>query len=122
MRRSHFSAVFRSSCAALWLLSAVAHAEWPQWRGPNRDDVSTEKNLLQEWPAGGPKRLWMFEDAGVGYSGPAIVGKRLYTMGARGGKELDAVEIGDILDPPAAGSARRRAGRGQGTWGARGSR
>jgi outer membrane protein assembly factor BamB len=110
MRRSHFSAVFRSSCAALWLLSAVAHAEWPQWRGPNRDDVSTEKNLLQEWPAGGPKRLWMFEDAGVGYSGPAIVGKRLYTMGARGGKELlltldvntgkelDAVEIGDILE------------------------
>ena len=27
-------------------------AEWPQWRGPNRNAVSTEKGLLKEWPAG----------------------------------------------------------------------
>lgn len=109
MRRSQLSAVLVSSFLCLSLLS-VAHAEWPQWRGPNRDDVSAEKNLLQEWPEGGPPRVWMFENAGVGYSGPAIVGDRLYTMGAREGKELlltldantgeelDAVEIGDILE------------------------
>ena len=31
----------------------VAAGDWPQWRGPNRDDVSTETGLLKEWPAEG---------------------------------------------------------------------
>lgn len=109
MRRSHLSAVLLSLFASLTFLAA-AQAEWPQWRGPKRDDISPEKDLLQEWPEGGPPKVWMFENAGVGYSGPAIVGDRLYTMGARDGieqlltldantgEELDAVEIGDVLE------------------------
>src|SRR5437762_2294859 len=28
--------------------------DWPQWRGPDRADVSTETGLLKEWPAEGP--------------------------------------------------------------------
>src|SRR5712691_1924799 len=32
--------------------------DWPQWRGPNRDGVSTETDILTEWPATGPKVLW----------------------------------------------------------------
>lgn len=55
---------------------------WPQWRGDNHDNVSTEKDLLKSWPKDGPKLLWTFTDAGIGYSGPAIVGDRLYIMGA----------------------------------------
>jgi outer membrane protein assembly factor BamB len=61
--------------------------DWPQYRGPNRDDVSKEKGLLATWPAGGPKLLWTYKEAGLGYSGPAIVGDTLYTMGARGDDE-----------------------------------
>lgn len=62
--------------------------DWPQWRGPNRDDVSRERGLLQEWPDGGPPRLWVYRDAGLGYSGFSVVGNTLYTMGARNGKEF----------------------------------
>ncbi|HUE70301.1 MAG TPA: PQQ-binding-like beta-propeller repeat protein [Pirellulaceae bacterium] len=62
--------------------------DWPQWRGPNRDDVSQEKGLLQEWPEGGPQRLWLSSDAGLGYSGFSVVGDTLYTMGARGEEEF----------------------------------
>jgi len=58
-----------------------AAGDWPQWRGPNRDDVSTETGLLKKWPASGPKRAWVNEDAGLGYSGFAISGGKLYTMG-----------------------------------------
>ncbi|HEY7155119.1 MAG TPA: PQQ-binding-like beta-propeller repeat protein [Gemmataceae bacterium] len=58
-----------------------ASYDWPQWRGPNRDDVSRETGLLKSWPQNGPKLLWTSEEAGIGYSGPAIVGDRLYTMG-----------------------------------------
>ncbi len=61
--------------------SGAAAGEWPQWRGPNRDDVSKETGLLKKWPSEGPKRAWVSEEAGLGYSGFAIAGGKLYTMG-----------------------------------------
>jgi outer membrane protein assembly factor BamB len=64
------------------LCLALAAADWPQFRGPDRSNVAPETGLLKSWPAGGPKLLWTFDQAGVGYAGPAIVGDRLYTMGA----------------------------------------
>lgn len=72
---------------ALVLFAGVAllplrAADWPQWQGPDRTNVSTETGLLKEWPSKGPKLLWTSEDVGLGYSGPAIVGDRLYTLGA----------------------------------------
>ncbi|MBL8826148.1 MAG: PQQ-like beta-propeller repeat protein [Planctomycetaceae bacterium] len=74
-------------------------ADWPQYRGPNRDDVSTETGLLSAWPEGGPKLLWTFRDAGIGYSGVAIVGDRLYTLGDRGEQEfLIAVDVKNATD------------------------
>ena len=38
--------------------------------------------MRKTWRATGPTLAWTFTDAGAGYSGPAIVGDRLYTMGA----------------------------------------
>jgi hypothetical protein len=84
-------------------------ADWPQWRGPNRDGVSNEKGLLKTWPKGGPKLLWTFDKAGSGYSAPAIVGGKTYVMGARdkveyvialnaNGKELWSAKIGPLFD------------------------
>jgi outer membrane protein assembly factor BamB len=72
-----------------------AQFDWPQWQGPQRDNVSQETGLLKKWPKEGPKLLWTFDDAGVGYSGPAIVGDRLYTLGGDGDKEyLFALDLG----------------------------
>ena len=56
-------------------------ADWPQWRGPNRDGLSAEKSLLKEWPKDGPKLRWKLADIGSGYSTPAVVADRLYLMG-----------------------------------------
>src|SRR5437660_1464002 len=69
---------------AVWASAAVVGraADWPQWRGPDRGDVSKETGLLPAWPEGGPKLLWTFREAGAGYSGPAVVGAVLYSMGA----------------------------------------
>ena len=83
--------------------------DWPQWRGPDRSDVSRETGLLKSWPPGGPKRVWLYENAGNGYSGPAIVGGKLFTLGTRDqseslialdagtGKELWVAQMGSIL-------------------------
>ena len=62
---------------------------WPGWRGADRTDVSHETGLLKEWPQGGPQRVWLSKDCGVGYSGFAVVDGKLYTMGAY----QDAVEL-----------------------------
>jgi outer membrane protein assembly factor BamB len=55
--------------------------DWPQFRGPDRTGISKEKGLLQAWPKEGPKLLWTYKNAGLGFSGPAIVGDTLYTLG-----------------------------------------
>src|SRR5215213_1456856 len=63
-------------------------ADWPQYRGPNRDDVSPETGLLKEWPKAGPPLAWTFENAGVGYSPVSVVGDRVYVTGSRGDKDV----------------------------------
>jgi outer membrane protein assembly factor BamB len=78
----------------LLLGSAAVAADWPQWRGPNRDDVSRETGLLKSWPKDGPKLVWTFRDAGLGFATPSVVGDRLYTQGGDGTKEyVLAVEL-----------------------------
>ncbi|MEZ6063814.1 MAG: PQQ-binding-like beta-propeller repeat protein [Planctomycetaceae bacterium] len=70
------------------LTGSLCHAaDWPTWRGPHRDDVSGETGLLKSWPEGGPKKLWTSTEAGIGYSGVAVVDGTLFTMGADGDTE-----------------------------------
>jgi outer membrane protein assembly factor BamB len=63
-------------------------ADWPQWRGPNRDGISTETGLLTSWPSGGPRVVWRIKGLGVGYSSFSIVNGRMYTQGQRGNQEF----------------------------------
>ncbi|MDP7304456.1 MAG: hypothetical protein QGG09_15230, partial [Pirellulaceae bacterium] len=45
--------------ASLGAPAVTSAQDWPQWRGPNRDGISTEKNLLKQWPVGSaPKVVW----------------------------------------------------------------
>jgi len=73
------SLLFGSGSSIAW----GAPEQWPQWRGPSRDGVSTETGLLQEWPAAGPPLAWQAGGAGEGYSSFAVADGRLYTLGAR---------------------------------------
>src|SRR2546430_17346271 len=63
--------------------ATVLASDWPQWRGPNRDDVSTEKGLLQDWPSGGPTQEWKASGPRGGYATVSLQGGRLYTGGDR---------------------------------------
>ncbi|MEZ5285623.1 MAG: PQQ-binding-like beta-propeller repeat protein [Vicinamibacterales bacterium] len=71
-----------SFAAALGAAQSVP-AEWSQWRGPNRDGVSPETGLLEQWPAAGPRLAWQGTGAGTGFSSFSTSGGRLYTIGAR---------------------------------------
>ncbi len=57
--------------------SAAMAADWPQWMGPQRDNVWRETGIVTKFPEGGPKILWRTPIAG-GYSGPAVADGRVY--------------------------------------------
>jgi len=92
--------------------------DWPQWRGPDRTSISREKGLLKELPKNGPPLLWSTDQLGAGYSGPAVVGDRLFLMGSdengdllmaldvKTGKRLWATPIGEPYSNPWGGGPR----------------
>ena len=72
-----------SAIALAWL--AVLHPtawadDWPQWRGPNHNGISSEKQWRDHWLAGGPPILWK-ANVGTGFSSFAVARGRVYTMG-----------------------------------------
>ncbi len=101
---------------SLWALawfalcsSPAASADWPQWRGPQRNGISDERGLLKEWPADGPRLIWQAKDIGDGYSTPSVVGDRVYLMsnrgtddefvqalGAKDGQQIWSVRVGKV--------------------------
>ena len=79
---------------------AQANANWPQWRGPNRDGISNETGLLKQWPADGPSLAWNAKGAGNGYSSIVISNGKLYTMGLRGDREPVADALFEVVILP----------------------
>jgi outer membrane protein assembly factor BamB len=56
----------------------VAAGDWPEQRGPNRDGVSRETGLIDQWAMNGQNFLWRVP--GGGRSAPIVVGNRVYVQ------------------------------------------
>lgn len=54
---------------------------WPQFGGPNRDNISTEGDLLSSWPDAGPALIWTAHGLGHGFSSLSIVDGRIFSAG-----------------------------------------
>jgi outer membrane protein assembly factor BamB len=69
--------------ASSWalLLSSASASDWPQWQGPDRNAVSKERGLLQEWPKDGPPLAWKATGIGKGMGGIAVSRGHIYTTG-----------------------------------------
>ncbi|MBN70923.1 MAG: polyvinylalcohol dehydrogenase [Gimesia sp.] len=69
---------------------------WEQWRGPNRQNHSSDTGLLQDWNATPPKLIWTATGLGKGYAGVSIKDNRLFTTGnLPEGQAVIAVNIDD---------------------------
>ena len=85
--------MYRLSLAALLLSAAAVSAEdWPQWLGPTRDGVSTEK--IAPWKSD-PEVLWK-RPVGESHSSPVVAGGKLFLHVKADGKEAETVLALDI--------------------------
>src|SRR5262249_27320526 len=62
--------------------------DWPQWQGPDRNGLSKEVGLLQQWPSSGPPIAWSVSTIGGGYGSVAIQGDRILIQGAKAGQSI----------------------------------
>ncbi|MEO6184180.1 MAG: PQQ-binding-like beta-propeller repeat protein [Verrucomicrobiota bacterium] len=67
---------------ALMLSLNSRAADWPQFRGPNRDNVWNETGILKTFPAEGLKIRWR-APVGPGWSSPVVVRGRVYLTDMR---------------------------------------
>lgn len=71
---------------------------WNQFRGPNRDGISTETiPLAKTWPSGGPKPLWKI-DVGEGYAGGVIWKGRVLMLDYDKTNRADAIRAFSLAD------------------------
>lgn len=82
-----FLAVLSITAECGWLSTASAE-DWPQWQGPQRNSLSKETGLLQEWPEGGPALAWRNDKLGGGDGAPSIANGRVFGMSNRGDEEV----------------------------------
>ena len=77
-----------------WGLEPKSSQDWPQWRGPNRDNISQFKGISTNWQVSPPSLDWKLDGMGGGYASVSIVGDRLYTTGNVGNSQsLIAVDL-----------------------------
>ena len=68
-----------------WIFPFLGYSQLPtKWRGPQQNGTYYERNLLKEWPQGGPEILWHYDNLGEGYSSPAFANSRIFISGMEG--------------------------------------
>jgi len=81
---------------AITTTAGAAGTNWPQWRGPSGQGVSTEKNLPDSWsPTKNIK--WKTPIAGRGHSSPIVWGKRIFLTTAIEGEAVPGAKAAKHL-------------------------
>jgi outer membrane protein assembly factor BamB len=71
--------------ATVLLTATVMAADWPQWRGPNRDGLVADATIPAAWPKA-LKEGWKVT-VGVGHASPVMANGKLYIFARQGEEE-----------------------------------
>jgi outer membrane protein assembly factor BamB len=88
MNRRQFIPLLSAAVVASRVESAPGLEDWPQWHGPDRNNISKETGLLKQWPSSGPKLVWSIRGLGSGYGSLAIKGDRIYVQGTKNNQSV----------------------------------
>jgi outer membrane protein assembly factor BamB len=77
----------------------LSNAQEAQWRGPDRNGIYPDANLLNKWPDHGPEMILKVEDLGGGYSSPIYSNGIIYITGIKDNLDyLSALDMkGNLL-------------------------
>ncbi len=78
--------VVKAAAPAPSSLGSIATDDWPEFRGPRRDDQVHGLRLATDWQAAPPKKLWR-QRIGPGWSSMTVIGNLLVTQEQRGEHE-----------------------------------
>lgn len=100
------------------LTNALAHPEWPEFRGPGHTGRSLAPKISTDWSTHPPKELWRIQ-VGPGWSSFTVAGRMLFTQEQLGpkeavvccdadsGKEIWKTEVDARLEDPMGGPGPR---------------
>jgi outer membrane protein assembly factor BamB len=98
MKKANPAAALMAGCVVLLGASCVGAQDWPQWRGPNRDNKVTGFTAPSTWPKELTQK-WKV-NVGLGDASPALVGDKVYVFTRQGGDEvtlcLDAAKGNEV--------------------------
>ena len=90
MRNAKRTTAVLVGCALMLAAGRVSAQDWPQWRGPNRDNKVVGFNEPKEWPKTLTKK-WK-TTVGQGDSSPVLAGDKVYTLESKDKTTLDQLD------------------------------
>ena len=77
-----------ATCALVITAVSTSAQDWPQWRGPNRDNILVGFKVPKLWPKELTKQ-WSVT-VGEGVSSPVLAAGKVYVFSSQGGEEVTA--------------------------------
>ncbi len=84
MKNANRAARVLVGCVVLLGATCIQAEDWPQWRGPNRDNKVAGFTEPTTWPKELTKK-WSTK-VGIGDAGPLLVGDKVYAFGPGRGR------------------------------------
>ena len=79
--------LFQLACVAAVAFNLTTRAaDWPSWRGTERNGISKETTWSSDWGSNGPAKVWT-TNVGVGFSTVAVAADRVFTAGWADGQD-----------------------------------
>lgn len=67
----------------LLLAGNVFSQDIVEWRGPHRQGIYPDQNLLKSWPTNGPQLKLEIQNIGNGYASPVVYNQMIYVTGRK---------------------------------------
>lgn len=73
--------------AAAITVCALA-ADWPHWRGPNRDGIAPDTGINKSWGERPPEMLWQTPMHDGGFAGPSVADGTVFIIDHEGNEDI----------------------------------
>lgn len=74
--------------ACLTITAGVFAADWPCWRGPNKDGIAPDTGINKDWNNNPPQKLWEVPMHDGGYAGPSVADGKVFIIDHEGAQDV----------------------------------